>query len=273
VACLQALLDQQTDVDFEIIVVDVEGIGANHLSKKIDDSRINWIQTEARNPYTSRNIGLDKASGDTLVLIDAKCRASQGFITETHNAATQSPKTLLAGHYNLEVLSDDIKEKVYGALYLNTKKNVDKGYGVTAGNLAFSKALYDDAGQFDDSHHSGMDILWSKKVMSLGYKVRYVPNMSVNYPSQTWHELKESLKKYFCGISYIHTTEELGFGSRLGYLLRHLVPMKVSTFNTSLENRALVSSPKDKVYLWLRVWQAKLYMAKAYLRCWIKHED
>jgi len=97
--------------------------------------------------------------------------------------------------------------------------------------------------------------------------------MSVNYPSQTWHELKESLKKYFCGISYIHTTEELGFGSRLGYLLRHLVPMKVSTFNTSLENRALVSSPKDKVYLWLRVWQAKLYMAKAYLRCWIKHED
>jgi len=271
--CLGALLDQQTDVEYEIIVIDVEGLGANALKPKVTNNKVKWISTEERNPYTSRNLGLRIATGETLILLDTKCQVTSGFIEAAIKAVTQNPTALMAGYYALNYRSEKIRDKVYGVLYLNTKKNVSKQYGVTAGNLAFSKNLVNHVGVFDDAHHSGMDILWSERIMTLGYKIEYASDMIVKYPAQNWEELKQSLKKYFCGISFIHEKKELGTASRLRYLVRYFFPMKMSTLRSSLESRSLDISPTDKVYLWLRVWQAKLYMAKAYLRCWMKHED
>ena len=97
-------------------------------------------------------------------------------------------------------------------------------------------------------------------------------DMKARYPAQTWAELCLSLKKYFCGISHIHSNEKMSARKRIRYFLRQLMPMKFSTYRASLASRTMVISTTDKVYLWLRVWQAKIHMAKAYLRCWMKHE-
>lgn len=271
--CLRALIDQQTTVNYEIIVVDVDGKGRNYLNNETYDGRVTWIETPKKNPYISRNLGIVNSRGEVIILLDVKCRAAANFVTSAYEALSKSPRTVYAGQYELEFASALIKDKVYGALYLQPRKNIRHKYGVTAGNMAFTKQLFDSVGPFDESYHSGMDIKWSQQVWSMGFDIAYLSMMKVYYPAQSWDELKESVKKYFCGISHIHRTQEMGFGSRLMYLIKQFLPMRISTYKLSLSSRPLVHTAKDKVYLWLRVWQAKIYMATAYLRCWMKHED
>jgi len=223
-------------MSYEVIVLDVDGIGKEAMEVNSEAEPISWIVTDIKNPYHSRNLGISRSSGSYIP-------------------------------YQVNPSSSSIKDQVYGVFYLQTEKNVANNYGVTAGNLVFSRALYDTVGPFDESHHSGMDIDWSQRVHAKGLKIKFNPDLKVTYPGQSWKELCTSIDKYFKGIAHQHKMAKWSLGKRIAYLSKYLMPMRPATFKQALTARPSVSSTTDKWYLWLRVWQAKLYMAKAYFRC------
>lgn len=267
-ACLSALAADDTDLRYEVIIIDVLHPASHEMKQAIVGDHIRWISTHVKNPYASRNIGIRNAQSDNIILLDAKCSPQKGFI----NSAVQALRyhKIVAGPYVITPRSDKGKDLIYGIFYLHTERNIIKGYGVTCGNLGCQKTLFEKTGPFDESHLSGRDIAWTKKVLSEGYEIKYVPGMVVNYPGQTWTELLMSIKKYMRGVVFYQ--KEQGWSPKMMLLhgLKMLFPMRQSTYQDALARREISLSGQGKWYLWLWVWRAKATMAYHYLKSMLK---
>lgn len=80
IACLEALLDQESVPDYEVIVVDSGTDGTADLVEERYPS-IRLVRCATRKfPGAARNIGLDSAQSDWIGFVDADCIAGPGWI-------------------------------------------------------------------------------------------------------------------------------------------------------------------------------------------------
>jgi len=79
-ACLEALRDQETAHDYEVIVVDSGTDGAaDFIEEGFPDVRL--LRCAARKfPGAARNIGLESAQSDWIGFVDADCIAGTGWV-------------------------------------------------------------------------------------------------------------------------------------------------------------------------------------------------
>lgn len=257
------MLQQETQYKYEVIIVDNNSNDVDLLKKKTIYNDVLWLPISAQNPYASRNLGIRQAKGKTIALLDAKCRPNKNWLEVGINSV--SDQKIIAGQYNVIPASDQLKDLLYGLLYLNNEKNVRYGYGITTGNLWAHRSTFDKIGLFDEEHISGNDIAWSLKAKSLGYEVEYVRELEVEYPGQSYSQLSQSVSKYMSGIAYQHKKNSPVI-YRIIFFLKNLFPLRASTFRELITYRRLDNlSTKDKCYLWLLSWRMKTRMAKAYL--------
>ena len=259
------MLQQETQYDYEVIVVDNNSKDATLLKNKQAYKDVVWLITNAENPYASRNLGIKKANGKIIALLDAKCRPNKNWVETGITSTIGDNKKIIAGHYKVIPASDQLKDLLYGLLYLNNEKNVKYGYGVTTGNLWTHKKAFDKVGPFDEEHNSGNDIAWTLKAKSLEYDIKYVEKLEVEYPGQSWNQLSLSITKYMSGIAHQHR-ESKSKWHKTNFFLKNLLPLRIKTFKELITYRKLANlSTRDKCYLWFLAWLMKLRMAKAYL--------
>lgn len=213
-------------------------------------------------------MGVKVAKGKLLAFLDAKCQPTPNWLHSGLEKLSYSDNTIVAGKYEVTPFSSKLIDLIYGLLYLNNLKNVQRKYGVTTGNLFVHKSMFDRNGYFLTDNVSGNDIEWTERaIKSKGYNIIYEPKAEVNYPGQSYKELMNSVPKYANGIVNFNKTRRRSLIGHLVNVTKYLLPMRISNFNQALKYRRLTYLPiRDKLFVWLKVWAVKLKIAHHYFK-------
>ena len=193
--CLQALEHQTYPKPrYEVIVVDNGSArSVPPLVGQFGQARATYEMVPGAN--AARNRGISLARGEILAFTDADCVPARDWLTKGVRQFLLTPNCgLLAG--GIEVFSRDpahpAAAEVYDALTAFPQKILieERGYGATA-NVFTSRAVLEHAGLFDGTLKSGADVLWGRRVRSLGYRLTYAEDVCVRHPARpSWRELR-----------------------------------------------------------------------------------
>ena len=186
--CLSSLRDQSVDPDrFEVVVVDngSESLPAE-LCAAFEGVRLE--QETIPGPGPARNKGVSMSHGDILAFIDADCVADPEWLAAVSNALGSDGDSHVAGGDVRIALSDRrgmTPLEAYESIFAYRQREyIERQNFSGTGNLAMRRAVYDAVGPF-----AGKDIAedrdWGRRATSMGYKIRYLPEMIVFHPART----------------------------------------------------------------------------------------
>ncbi len=253
--CLEALSHQSYDRNYEILVVYHEGDVIETLKSRFDD--VQWIlNKKAPNPYRSRNLGAQEASGTYYCFLDARCVPQKDWFLSMDQYIQEHPgENIFAGQINVIPQGTKLRDSVHGLMYLNNKKNIERSYGVPAGHLVVHRTIFSDYGCFDTQSKSGNDIIYTKNLVETGVPIHYVHEAIVDYKGFDYTQLKTKMRKYAKGVVGQNNTS-------FRQILSGFFPMRLRLFNDSLHYRNMDSlSFVEKWRLWLLVWRLKVHFA------------
>lgn len=188
---LIGLEKQRKPAATEIVVVDssnpttLADIRAQHPD-------VLWYEFKPANPDKTsipeqRNFGVSHAHGDIIVFIDANCIPLENWLVEMTRPILDGDETMTAGPVKA---SDPKKQLTFQPIGL---KN---GY-VSASptiNLAFTKAVWEKVGGFDEAFLFGSDIDFTWRCIDAGNKIRFISKAFITHD---WGDLHEQVTRSF----------------------------------------------------------------------------
>lgn len=263
--CLSALEEQTFDKnDFEVLVIDNGTEDIESYFQRLSPHykmNLSWFSnTVGRNPYISRNLGIQKSEGNVIAFLDAACVPHHDWLKNAYSLI-KANIDIVAGRFELTYPTERLRDRVHGLLYLNNKKNVKRAYGVPCGNLIVKKNLFDNIGVFNEDHISGQDIVWTRRALASGYAITYSADCTVQYRAFGYNELLQKMIKYSKGVQH-HKRNGARNISTSG--IRGWLPMRLSNFQEALRYRELDTiNVLKKIYLWMLVWKAKIVFSRS----------
>lgn len=221
-------------------------------------------QTEVKSPYESRNRGLEAASGDILVFTDANKVPDNRWIEEGVAVLNRENAALAGGAIRFSLGSNPTLSELYDALMFNDNERLIREEGGAAtGNLFIRKETADQIGPFDGEHRSGMDLVWTRRALSLGHKLIYAEQAVVTCRPRTFGEL---LRKSY-RIGRLFRVVNRFHGRPDSYTIKHtfrtFLPPKPSAIRQRLEQ----SERNGSVWpLWTVAWLNKIVLGLGRIR-------
>ncbi len=177
-----------TDAEAEIILVDnnstdrTPDIAADYSA---DHDHITLaFEREIQSSYAARNTGIDHATGEILVFLDADQRVTDGWLTALVDcldgeADYVAPNIELDAGENPTLIGQYNKTTGFPiADFLEYHR-----YAPTS-CLAVRRELIEDVGRFDDRLISGGDLEFGNRVDAAGYELAYCPASTVIHPTR-----------------------------------------------------------------------------------------
>lgn len=190
---LDALLSQQTDATFEIIVADngsTDGTAA--VVRSYTDPRIRLVEaSRATGANVARNVGITLAQAGYILLADADDCVQEGWI-EAYYQAFRGGAQAVGGGID-RVLTDGSLLKRERHLYPSLIRQ--KAFANSA-NCGFRKEIFDRVGGFDESFIGGaeeVDFFW--RAVDAGFSLQLVPQAVVTKVQRT--DLRDAFTQYF----------------------------------------------------------------------------
>lgn len=185
-----------TDPEPEIILVDNNSIDrtsdiAAEYSDEYDHITL-VFERSIQSSYAARNTGINHATGEILVFLDADQRVTDNWLSALvdciDNKDYVAPnieldageRPTLIGQYN-KTTGFPIKDFLQYHRYAPTSC------------LAVHRSLIDDLGQFDDRLISGGDLEFGNRVAAAGYDLVYCPRSTIIHPTR--NSFSELLKR------------------------------------------------------------------------------
>lgn len=179
IECLQSLIIQRTEEDFELLVVNSSIDNTYQIVKKHFPA-VSFIQLEKRAfAGTARNIGIKNAKGDILAFIDSDCTASadwlnrieswhrKGYETVGGSIVNVSDRNIFSrAEYPLEILEFSPNGPMREITF------------VSAANCSFSRDIFDKYGLFPDIR-AGEDVIFCQKIYNKHEKIIFDPDIKV----------------------------------------------------------------------------------------------
>jgi|SRR5690625_1605913 len=173
---LNGLKHQDSRSGMEIFVVDN---GSNDNPEQVvkgfqPSMTICYLEEHSylNSPYSSRNRGIEKASGKFIALLDSTCVPVNSWLREGLKAMTRAD--LVGGAIEFDVDENSSTSEIFDSLTnANMSRNIESRGTAVAGNLFVRKTLFDKLGMFPEGLRSGGDIRWTKHATENGYKLRY----------------------------------------------------------------------------------------------------
>lgn len=187
--CLEAVLNQQYDSDYEVIVVDdgsrdetpslLEEWRAEH------SARLSVFRQENSGPAKARNRGAREARGKFLAFIDDDCVAEPLWLASLVGTIRSAGGSAAAGAMiNREStwVSRYIVKEVVIDQHLAADGNVRD---LITGNFCIRADVFHRAGGFDEQIRvaGGEDTEFGFRLQSLGYRIAYAPKARVRHRS------------------------------------------------------------------------------------------
>ena len=170
------------DEPAEIVVVDASAGRLDHIKQHHSDT-VRWLDFQPRPDVRvtiphQRNTGVRAAQGEIIAFTDAGCLPGDGWL-----ARMIAP--LRAGESAVAGTSRDMSgELVFPSQHIIRVEQVgDASYLAECPtlNFAFTRAVYDALGGFDEGFAYGSDVDFTWRLNDAGYKVRYVADASIQH--------------------------------------------------------------------------------------------
>lgn len=195
--CLDALIRQETNLPYEIIVVESSGDGAGDVVRR-RFPLVRLIESPERlYAGSARNMGAEEASGEILLFIDSDCIAEPTWISRMWHIHYEWNCAAVAG----SILNANPESPISVASYMNefshffpTGKLRYMSY-LPSGNLSYKIDVFREYGGFDPSVKMYEDLIFNKTLSRAGEKLVFAPEIRVAHNHRT--ELREYLAHEF----------------------------------------------------------------------------
>lgn len=145
-------------------------------------------------PYSARNRGIEKSSGEIVILLDATCKPTKDWLKAGIAALEEQECDLVGGKvsFGFETPTPTIAELHDAITNIRMKASIqEKGVAKTA-NLLIKRKVFNKIGVFPEGIRSGGDVRWTAKATQAGFKLLYSQNAEVIKKAR---KLKPLLKK------------------------------------------------------------------------------
>ena len=268
---LTALLNQ-TVTPFEIIVVDNN---STDNTKEIVQQLINCTNQnliyllEPRQGATfARNTGGFTAKGDIIAFLDDDVIPKENYIENLFQAFNTNNLDYIGGGIELEYLTpkpDWLDDRLAGILaYCNYGNNIvefpcqGKKYPISA-NIAIKKEVFISVNGFVQnelnykwSKPCNDDILFGMRVHKSGYKITYLPDITIKHLIPKERLTVDYFKScfYFYGVAdIVHQIIKKGLLSYLYIIPRSLIRIFIGFVKSSI-----IKNPKEKHWQLFRIY-------------------
>lgn len=212
--------------DFEVIVVeDGSQIVCRHIVEKYTDRLdIKYYEKPNSGPGPTRNYGVQRASGDFVLILDSDVVLPEGYLTAVEAELEREDCDAFGGPDSAHPSFSPIQKAInYGMTSFFTtggirggKKKMDKFYPRSF-NMGVRRSTYEALNGFSEMRF-GEDIDFSTRIFENGYRCRLFPEAWV------WHKRRTDLRKFFrqvhnSGIARIHLTRRHPGTLKLVHLL------------------------------------------------------
>lgn len=192
-------LTTQTLRDFEVIVVeDGSSVPCKDVTEKYADKfLIHYYYKDNSGPGQTRNYGVERASGEYMLILDSDCILPGTFLEEVEKELQHKEADAFGGPDRAHESFTDVQKAINYAMtsFFTTggirggKKKMDKFYPRSF-NMGVKKSVYQALGGFSKMRF-GEDIDFSIRIFKGGYACRLFPEAWV------WHKRRTDLKKFF----------------------------------------------------------------------------
>jgi glycosyltransferase involved in cell wall biosynthesis len=207
--CLDAILCQTVAAD-EIIVVDNDSIDGTAAVLRVYQDRIISIREPRLGVYYARNTGLDAATGDLIVRIDADTRLPAQWIEQVHELFLDPAVEAVTGparYYDIQLpgLIARLDLLLRSAWARSTRQRLDWIYGA---NMAVrASAWHGVRGSLCEDRGIHEDVDLGIHLFHAGYRVIFVPALAAYTSSRRIRDSRRDFRAYLrmtetCYISH-----------------------------------------------------------------------
>jgi len=187
--CLDSLLDQSFEGDFEVIVVDSSCDRTPEVVAS-DYPVVKLIRLNKRaDPGTARNQGVGEARGDLIAFMDADCVAAPDWL-ERMAAAHESSYDIVGGIVRNSPESNNL---VGRAGYMAEFRDFLPGKGrqevahIPTCNISYKKRIFREFGLFQGKYYPQEDLIFNRRLSKKGEQILLDPTI------QVWHRHRARL--------------------------------------------------------------------------------
>lgn len=180
--CLEGLVGQETDFEFEIIVVDSSSDETPSLvSEQFPQVRLTHFGQQTAAPR-QRNIGVQQARGQIIAMMDQDCVPDPGWLQGMVDAHREHPDLLVvAGGIrpaNPEQLIGLANFCLEFREFNHIRPQQMTGHWITC-NVSMKRELFERYGMFPENFWPGDDVVLANRMASSGNSVLFVPELSI----------------------------------------------------------------------------------------------
>jgi GT2 family glycosyltransferase len=192
-------LSRQTDLDFEVIVVED---GSSESSEAVverysDQLDIQYFSKKNSGPGPSRNFGSDRAGGNYLIFLDSDCIVPGQYVQVVREALERDYTDAFGGPDRAHEEFTSFQKAVSFSMtsFLTTggirggNERMEK-FHPRSFNMGFSKKVYERTGGFSNMRF-GEDVDLSIRILGMGFSTQLIKEAFV------YHKRRTSLKQFY----------------------------------------------------------------------------
>lgn len=195
---LQSLC-RQTDVDFEVVVVEDGSTDSSEHIVEAFKHKLNLVYYYKENsgPGLSRNYGVQKAKGNYYIFFDSDCEIPESYIAIVRKSLLENYTDAFGGPDKAAPTFTPIQKAINYSMtsWLTTggirgQKNTMEKFHPRSFNMGFSKAVFEKTAGFSKMRF-GEDVDLSIRIFEAGFAVQLIAAAFV------FHKRRTDLKKFF----------------------------------------------------------------------------
>ena len=267
---LDSLVNQKIK-DFEVIVVE-DGSDitcqdvCNKYAGRLD---LHYYKKANSGPGQSRNYGVERASGEYVIILDSDVVVPEGYLNAVDNELAERPADAFGGPDCAHPSFTDTQKAISYSMtsFFTTggirggKKKLDKFYPRSF-NMGIRRDVYEDLGGFSKMRF-GEDIDFSIRIFKAGYRCRLFPGAWV------WHKRRTDFRKFFrqvynSGIARINLYKKYPESLKLV----HLLPMVFTLGVLAMLLLCIVLLVLSPATAWLPLLPLALYALLIFADSW-----
>jgi len=240
---LEALLNQNYNKDlYEIIIIDNgSSDGTIDIIKKFDVILL-FEHEKLGSPYSARNRGIEKASGDIIALLDSDCIPKGDWLSKAIACFHNKEADIIGGKVIFHYDGEKTAAKIFDANNnIQMKESILERQIAKTANLFVRREVFNHIGLFPEGIRSGGDVRWTKHASFSGFKIVFCEKACVWKPARG---IKGLIKKHW-RVALVHPTIWLEEGGgNYDFLLLLIIFLKRLTFFSLIKPHKKVQSFK-----------------------------
>ena len=178
----------------EVILVDNNSADNSAEVMRVFPHVVALAQTHYQTAGATRNVGIERATGEVMAFIDADCWADQHWLSAGIQTLLEKDLDRVAGRVEFALSSHPNVYEIYdSSVNFGQPDFVSRGWSGT-GNLFTRRCLFEQVGLFDPAPISAEDCEFGLRATRAGKTLGYAPDAVVYHRARA--SLKSLVKKW-----------------------------------------------------------------------------